>query len=237
MEGMGRAWREARVLIDLLLADEEALVVGGGVESEIKTIRLLDARARVTVLGEAFTERLAGLASRNPRRVRLVPGKLRVGTLEKAIARTAPVVVFISTGEQALDERLARAARGRASSRPPLVCVVDEPALNDFNMPAIARLGDIRVGVSTGGRSPAMAGILRRRIEKVITPEDVLQVRLQGSIRKASRKRLHDAGSRRGFAYRVIQDSRIGALLRERDYQGARRLAERMLAEESNGNR
>ena len=111
--------------------------------------------------------------------------------------------------------------------------MVDEPGLNDFNMPAIARKGDIRVGVSTGGKSPAMAAILRDKIEEVITPADVLQVRLQGYIRKEARKRLKDAASRKEFAYRVIMDRSIGALLRKKDYQEARKLAEEMLERES----
>jgi siroheme synthase-like protein len=141
-----------------------------------------------------------------------------------------PKVVFISTGNPGLDEELSEAVR--AHGRGALICVVDEPRLNDFNMPAIAMIGDIRVGVSTGGRSPAMAAILRGKIEKVVTRQDVLQVRLQGHIRKESRKRLKDAASRKEFAYKVIRDRRIGALLRRNDYAGARRRAEKMLEEE-----
>ena len=145
---------------------------------------------------------------------------------------TDPKVVFISTGRPELDEELSKAVR-TAHRGAPLVCVVDEPRLNDFNMPAMAKIGDIRVGVSTGGRSPAMAGLLRGKIEKVITQQDVLQVRLQGYIRKESRKRLKDAASRKEFAYKVIRDRRIGALLKKKDYSGARRLAEEMLRETS----
>jgi precorrin-2 dehydrogenase/sirohydrochlorin ferrochelatase len=78
-----------------------------------------------------------------------------------------------------------------------------------------------------------MAGVLRNKIEEVITREDVLQVRLQGYIRKKARRLLKDAASRKEFAYKVIRDRRIGALLRKNDYAGARRLAEKMLREAS----
>jgi precorrin-2 dehydrogenase/sirohydrochlorin ferrochelatase len=220
------------LLIDLDLAGEDALVVGVGDEPEFKTIKLLDAKARVTVIGGSFTEGLRKLASRNPRRVRLVTAEPTIESVAEAVEEIAPAVVFIWTGDRGLDERLSDMVRA-ARPRVPLICVVDEPRLNDFNMPAIAKLGDIMVGVSTGGRSPAMAGILRRRIEKVITPEDVLQVKLQGLIRKASRKRLKDAASRKDFAYKVIHDGRIRELLRKKDYVGARRRAEKMLLEEA----
>ncbi len=221
------------MLIDLVVAGKDALVVGSGAEPEFKTRKLLDAKARVTVLGENHTEGLHALAFRSAGRVRLSSAKATPSSVKRAIARTAPVLVFISTGDPSLDERLAEAVK--AAPRAPPVCVVDEPRLNDFNMPAIAKVGDICIGVSTGGRSPAMAGILRRRIEKVVTPEDVLQVRLQGQIRKLSKSRLSDALSRKEFAYRVIRDERIEALLREKDYTGAKSLAERMLLSESGG--
>ncbi len=220
------------MLIDLVLSGKQTLIVGEGKEPEYKALKLLDAKAKVTVVGESFTAGLRRMASKSKGRVSLISAKPTREVVLRAVQETHPRVVFISTGNPELDEELSEVARAAHESAP-LVCVVDEPRLNDFNMPAIAKLGDIRVGVSTGGRSPAMAGILRRRIEKVITPEDVLQVRLQGYIRKASRKRLKDAASRKEFAYKVIRDRRIGALLRKRDYSAARRLAEKMLLQEA----
>jgi precorrin-2 dehydrogenase / sirohydrochlorin ferrochelatase len=208
------------------------LIVGEGREPEYKALKLLDAEAKVTVIGESFTARLRRTASKRKGQVRLVSARPSVHAVLGALEETNPAVVFVSTGRPELDEELSEAVR-TARGRSPLVCVVDEPRLNDFNMPAIAKVGDIRVGVSTGGKSPAMAGIIRGRIEKVITPQDVLQVKLQGFIRKESRKRLKGSASRKEFAYKVIQDRRIGALLRRRDYAGARKLAEEMLREAS----
>lgn len=219
------------MLIDIVLAGEQTLIVGEGKEPEYKAFKLLDAKARVTVVGESFTDGLRRMASKSGGRVSLISSKPTRETVLRAVREKDPRVVFISTGDPGLDEELSEAVRA-AQGRAPLICVVDEPRLNDFNMPAIAMIGDIRVGVSTGGRSPAMAALLRGKIEKVVTPQDVLQVRLQGHIRKESRKRLKDAASRKEFAYKVIRDRRIGALLRKNDYAGARRRAEKMLEEE-----
>jgi precorrin-2 dehydrogenase / sirohydrochlorin ferrochelatase len=222
------------MLIDIVLAGKQALIVGGGKEPEFKALKLLDAKAEVTVVGEGFTDGLRRLASKSKGRVRLISARPSAEAVLRALRGTDPRVVFISTGRPELDEELAEAVRS-APGTSPLVCVVDEPRLNDFNMPAIAKAGDIRVGVSTGGKSPAMAGILRGRIEKAITRQDVLQVKLQGYIRKESRKRLKDAESRKEFAYKVIRDRRIAALLRRHDYAGARRLAVEMLREAASG--
>jgi precorrin-2 dehydrogenase / sirohydrochlorin ferrochelatase len=220
------------MLIDIVLAGEQTLIVGEGKEPEYKAFKLLDAKARITVVGESFTDGLRRMASKSKGQVSLISAKPTREIVMKAVKEKDPKVVFISTGNPRLDEELSEAVRatyGRAA----LICVVDEPRLNDFNMPAIAMIGDIRVGVSTGGRSPAMAAVLRGKIEKVVTRQDVLQVRLQGYIRKECRKRLKDAASRKEFAYRVIRDRRIGALLRKNDYAGARKRAEEMLEEAS----
>jgi siroheme synthase (precorrin-2 oxidase/ferrochelatase) len=246
------------LLVDLILDGRQTLVVGQGMEPEFKAVKLLDAKAVVTVLGESFTPGLQRIALRKPGRVSLVSARPTVEAVLKKVDEIRPVVVFISTGDIELDERLSDGIRRRrreegetrtrrdkkknqeklrarsdgATSAPPIICVVDEPWLNDFNMPALARRGDIRVGVSTGGKSPAMAAVLRRKIEGIITQEDVLQVKLQGYIRQASKRRLRDAASRKEFAYKVIDDKKIGALLRKDDYAAAREHAEKMLREE-----
>jgi siroheme synthase-like protein len=220
------------MLIDIVLVGKQALIVGEGKEPEFKTLRLLEAEAEVTVIGESFTVGLRKTAARSRGRVSLVSARPTRELVLRAVQEKEPRVVFISTGRPELDEELAGAVRG-APGKARLVCVVDEPRLNDFNMPALARIGDVRIGVSTGGMSPAMAAILRDKVEKVVTQRDVLLVRLQGHIRKESRKRLKDAVSRKEFAYKVIRDRRLGALLKKGDYAGAKALAERMLEEEA----
>ncbi len=220
------------MLIDLVLDGEQTLIVGEGQEPEFKALKLLDGKARVTVVGRGFTDGLRRLASRRKGEVSLISAEPTKEAVLRTIEEIAPRVVFISTGRPELDEELSRAVRGRYG-RAALICVVDEPKLNDFNMPAIAKMGDIRVGVSTGGKSPAMAGVLRRKIERVITRQDVLQVRLQGYIRKASRTRLRDASSRKEFAYRVMRDKTVAALLKRERYSDARRRAAKMLQEEN----
>ena len=37
----------------------------------------------------------------------------------------------------------------------------------DFHLPALVRRGDLSFAISTGGRSPALAGILRRHLERL----------------------------------------------------------------------
>jgi siroheme synthase (precorrin-2 oxidase/ferrochelatase) len=133
------------MLIDLLLVGKRALIVGEGKEPEFKALKLLDAKATVTVVGERFTDGLRRTASKRRGKVSLISARPTPAAIRKKVEEIDPRVVFISTGNPELDEELSEAVRtirGGAA----LICVVDEPRLNDFNMPAIAKKGDIRGG-------------------------------------------------------------------------------------------
>ena len=210
-------------LIDLDVAGKTALVIGGNPEAESKARKLVDSGAKVTVVAASFTPGLRRMGRSG--RIRAIQSDPGVPAVWKAVEELRPRAVFVSTGDGRLDEQAAEVARGAGA----LVCVTDTPRLNDFNMPAIAKVGDIRVGISTGGRSPAMAGILRRRVEELIDREDVLQVKLQGELRQASKAHLRTPESRKKFVYEVINDKQVGLLLRRGEYERAKRLAEKLL--------
>lgn len=56
------------------------------------------------------------------------------------------------------------------------VNVVDVPRLCSFYFPALIQRGSLTVSLSTGGESPAAAGVLRRRLEEALpdNTEDIL---------------------------------------------------------------
>ena len=52
------------------------------------------------------------------------------------------------------------------------VNVADRPELCSFRFPGLIVRGDVSVGVATGGRAPALAALLRERLENAL-PEDL----------------------------------------------------------------
>jgi precorrin-2 dehydrogenase / sirohydrochlorin ferrochelatase len=52
-----------------------------------------------------------------------------------------------------------------------LVNVEDEPSLCDFHVPALVRRGDLVISVSTGGRAPGLAKLLREWLDARFGPE------------------------------------------------------------------
>ena len=135
----------------------------------MKALKLLDGGARVMIVGRSFNQGIKKLEK---------SGRIEVVKIERLesvdIFRVhRPYVVIIATSDADLNYKLFEKAREYGS----LICVVDTPYLNDFNMPAIAKIGDIRIAISTGGMSPAMSGLLRKRIEELIKFEDKIKLK------------------------------------------------------------
>ena len=106
-----------------------------------------------------------------------------------------------------------------------MVYAPDNPLVSDFALPATASVGDVRIAVSTGGKSPAMASVLRKRIEKMITAEDLLQIKLQEYLRDLLKRQGGDQKVRKELLYKVIEDLDIQRLLKENKFEEAKEKA------------
>lgn len=209
------------MLVDLDLKRRRVMIIGGGREAELKATKLVDAGATPTVVAKRFTIGLKKLSDVGS--VRLVEHSPHSAGL--LVRKAKPGVLFVSTGRHALDSELAELARSCGS----LVCVVDTPHLNDFNMPAIAKVGPVRVAMSSGGMSPAMMKVLRKRIEKMIRPEDVLHVELQHAVRSDIAQAFKTSAGRKKMVYEIINDEMVARLLKRNDLRGAKERARKLI--------
>lgn len=135
---------------------QPCLVVGGGDVAARKTAMLLRAGASVTVQAPALCAALEAevAAQRIVHRAGIFSDESLNG-YSLAIAATD-------------DESVNRAVAAASRSRHIPVNVVDVPALCSFIMPSIVERGPLIVAVSSGGRSPVLARLLRARLETLI---------------------------------------------------------------------
>jgi precorrin-2 dehydrogenase/sirohydrochlorin ferrochelatase len=82
---------------------------------------------------------------------------------------------------EAADIVLAARAKGA------LVNVEDQPSLCDFHAPALVRRGDLVIAVSTGGRAPGLAKMLRQWLDARFGPEWAGYLNEMGDARAAWR--------------------------------------------------
>jgi uroporphyrin-III C-methyltransferase/precorrin-2 dehydrogenase/sirohydrochlorin ferrochelatase len=137
------------------LSGRDVLVVGGGAMAATRVRQLAGAGARVTVVApEVRDDAAAGAAVvlRRPFRPEDLDGAWF------AVAAATPAV----------NREVAAAAEARRI----LVNAVDDPEAATAYTAGIVRRGDATVAISTGGRAPALAGLLREALDAVL-PKDL----------------------------------------------------------------
>ncbi|MEZ4483628.1 MAG: bifunctional precorrin-2 dehydrogenase/sirohydrochlorin ferrochelatase [Syntrophotaleaceae bacterium] len=145
------------------LSGRRCVVVGGGPVGRRKAAGLLDAGALVRLIDPQ-----PPVAGDLPTGIELVPRSYRPDDLQGAF------LVFAATGDRRLDRAVAAEARCRGA----LVNLPGEPTAGDFTLPAMLRRGDLLLSVSTAGRSPALAALLKEQLDHWLPPHwaTVLQI-------------------------------------------------------------
>lgn len=157
--------------IVLLLRDRRVLVVGGGNVGARKAAGLVEAGAHVVVVSPRVTPAFARLV--DVAALTLIERRYTVEDL------AGMALVVAATDDREVNAQIGDDAR-RAGV---LVSVADNPRASDFIVPAVVRRGDLLLAISTGGRSPALAGHLRRELDLLVPDDWEVLVRLLGIAR------------------------------------------------------
>ncbi len=138
--------------IALRLKGKECLVVGGGQVAFRKVISLLQSGAMVKVVSPKLIEEIETLVY--DKKIIYEQREFIEADLNR---------VFLVIG--ATDQRLVNSRIGQlAQEQNILVNIVDQPEDCNFIVPAIHRAGGLSIAVTTDGKSPALAGKIRRAL-------------------------------------------------------------------------
>jgi len=207
------------LLIDLKLDGKTVMVIGGGAEAYRKTQSLIDSGAIIWLISKEFTPNVLKLSE--TKKVALLKTEVKDAQNFVDNLNPKPYMLLAATDNRKLNQELVQAAKIYGS----IVYAVDNPAISDFILPAVAHIGDVKITVSTGGKSPAMAHILRERIEKVITPQDLLKIELQEKCRVELKKTVADPKARSKTIYQILNDDNIKTALAEGRMAEAEKIA------------
>ena len=146
----------------LKLEELHTLLVGAGNVGLEKLTALLKSspNARITIVAPIISEPVRNL-SETHRRVRLIPRKFRRTDLVGAD------IVLLATDDPGLHERIRKETRKRGI----LINVADTPDLCDFYLGSIVTKGNLRIGISTNGKSPTIARRIREFFEMALPEE------------------------------------------------------------------
>jgi precorrin-2 dehydrogenase/sirohydrochlorin ferrochelatase len=197
------------LIIDFKFEGKYVTMVGGGSEAFSKVQNFLDAGTKILVVSRNFSKGILALHEEN--KIDLLKTEIKDGEAFVKQLNPKPDLLAVATSDYKLNAKLASCAKAEGF----MVYVADNPAISDFILPAVSKIGDVRITVSTGGKSPAMAKTLRERIERLVTPEDLLHIELQEHMRAVLKQQVAEQKTRKGILYTILKDERVNAYLKE----------------------
>ncbi|MBI5969781.1 MAG: bifunctional precorrin-2 dehydrogenase/sirohydrochlorin ferrochelatase [Deltaproteobacteria bacterium] len=182
------------------IAGRHCVVVGGGRVAERKAASLVSAGAEVIVISPAFTKGLKGLTNKISSSSYPSPfrgeGRVGVGGL-KLIRRNyktgdlkGAYLTIAASASKAVNKRV----HNEASERNVLINVVDSPDICSFIVPSVVERGSIVIAISTSGKAPALARVIRKELEKIIGPEYEVFLEIIAKVRAGLKARGKKAG-------------------------------------------
>lgn len=165
-----------------------ALLIGGGAATRAKLHLLRQAGARVRLVAPHLDEIVKDIAA-DDGMVSHIREPLGAHHFEHA------VLAIDASGDERTNCQSVRLAR---NANVP-INVVDRPALCDFILPSTLDRSPIIVAISTGGAAPAIARLIRQRLEMAIPAGFGRVADLAGRMRHKVRDRLQSAIQRGRF--------------------------------------
>jgi len=205
--------------MDFKVDGKTVVVVGGGFEGCRKIQSFLGSTAEITVVSDNFSEDIIVLDKQG--KVKLCQTQIKDAQVFIDQLIPKPDILLAVTDDSELNVKLVRAAKNVGC----IVYCVSDPVLSDFILPAVAHVGAVRIAVSTGGKSPAVAKALRQRIEQLVTPEDLLAIELQEYLRNLLKTSVFDQHVRGKFLNESLNNVDIKHALSEGNLNMAKELA------------
>jgi len=137
------------------------IVIGGGTEGTRKVKSLLGQNCKILVV----TNRLNKFLREQAEEGKIDVVKTTLKDSSKLDMFEKPYLVLACTNDRLLNMKLVQKAKNIGA----VAYAVDDPEVSDFSSVAITNIHDMMfVGISTKGKSPLMARVFRKRIERAL---------------------------------------------------------------------
>ena len=125
-------------------------------------------------------------------------------------------LVVIASGDRKLSDYVADISKDKLVNR------ADFPDNGDIIVPTSFNIGDIEISIFTNGKSPLMAKQLRKRIQSIITEDDILEIELQNYSRSLLKEYVSNQKDRRDYLYEIFENEEIQELIKSRKIDEAK---------------
>ncbi len=166
---------------------KKCLLVGGGNVALRKAEKLVPFGPELTVCAEELREEFLKL-----------PVKVFRRGYDRSLLKDMDFVIA-ATDDRAVNAQISKDCRECGIA----VNSVDDPENCDFFFPALVCRGDVTIGISTGGASPALAAVVREYLESVL-PKDLSNLSKECARLREEKKGAEYASEVRSLFYRSL---------------------------------
>lgn len=192
------------------------LLVGGGVVAERKARLLSLAGARITVVAPTITADLQVMIAESG------------GVWQQALYQESDLhgkrLVVAATSDKVVNQQVY----GDATRLYIQVNVVDSPELCSFIFPSIVDRNPLLIAISSSGRSPVLARILRRKIEAMVPGKYGRVAEFAGRFRQLVKDAIPKETARRLFWEKALESTLVEQVLAGREPQAEQQLREQL---------
>ncbi|WP_461460826.1 precorrin-2 dehydrogenase/sirohydrochlorin ferrochelatase family protein [Methanobrevibacter sp.] len=205
------------------VTDKNVFILGTGEVALRRAGRFLDKGANVKLAGDNLDEEIL---AKGVKLVKIHTDKSEDNcqnsdyfeenkNIVKAEVEKSDIVV-IATGDYALADYVSSIANNKLVNR------ADDPADGNIIVPTSFYIGDVEFSIYTGGKSPLMAKYLRKKIQKIITDRDILEIELQNYGRELLKNKVKSSKRRREILYELLDNQNIIKLLEDENLSQAK---------------
>ncbi len=183
------------------LSGRKIVIFGGGSVGERKA-ELFCGCADTLVVSLEFSRRLQELDSSG--QVRLIKlDLLAASDSELREIISGAFIVIPATSSFELNQKITLLAQKSDI----LINQVD--ALGNAVIPSVIKRGDLVIGISTLGHSPAVSKFTRKQIESLITPAYSNMIRLQDELRSYLKQHVTEQRKRKELLWKVLESETV----------------------------
>lgn len=193
----------------LNLKNKKCLVVGGGSVAERKVSALVHCGAEIMVVGPSLTPALQKMVDHGYISYR--KGIYQANDLDGVY------LVISATNDDQINSIIA----GDCNRRNIMVNVVDDPNRCSFFVPSVIHRGALKIAISTGGKSPKLAKIIRENLERDFGPQFEEFVEFIGNMRERIISEVDDPRLRNQILKRLVDHPTL-KLVKQGDLQQAK---------------
>ncbi len=188
----------------LKTSDLNVFILGTGEVATRRANRFLDHGACVKLAGNDMDEEL------------LLKGAELCSTEEVDELVEWCDLVVIASGDEKLCDYVFKISGDKLVNR------ADYPQEGNIIVPTSFAIGDIEISIFTNGKSPLMARQLRKKIQSIITEEDILEIELQDYARNQLKDVIDNQKERRNCLYNIFEDEKINDLIKNNEIDKAK---------------